>query len=195
MIEYIKGTLTDSSPSHAVLETHGIGYKVSIPLSNFAKLPQQGKEMLLYVSTVIREDAHKSYGFVTKIERDFFEKLIDVSGIGPKTALALIGHMELTDLQFAIAQSNITLLSKVPGIGKKTAERLVVELKDKTVKLAETSIAIPTGKKDLFSDALGALVNLGYHPLQAQKAVKQILAESEKEPDLASLITSALRAF
>jgi len=195
MIEYIKGTLTDSSPSHAVLETHGIGYKVSIPLSNYSKLPQQGKEMVLYVSTVIREDAHKSYGFTTRIERDFFEKLIDVSGIGPKTALALIGHMELSDLQFAIAQSNITLLSKVPGIGKKTAERLVVELKDKTAKISEIALSVPTGKKDLFSDALGALINLGYHPLQAQKAVKQILAESEKEPDLASLITSALRAF
>lgn len=195
MIEYIKGTLTDSSPSHAVLETHGIGYKVSIPLSNYAKLSQLGKEMVLYVATVIREDAHKSYGFTTKIERDFFEKLIDVSGIGPKTALALIGHMELNDLQFAIAQSNITLLSKVPGIGKKTAERLVVELKDKTAKISEIALSVPTSKKDLFSDALGALVNLGYHPLQAQKAVKQILAESEKEPDLASLITSALRAF
>ena len=195
MIEYIKGILTDSSPSHAVLEAQGIGYKVAIPLNNYAKLPQTGKETILYISTVIREDAHKSYGFTSKTERDFFEKLIDVSGIGPKTGLALIGHMELMDLQLAISQSNITLLSKVPGIGKKTAERLIVELKDKTAKIAEMSLSSGPSKKDLFSDALGALVNLGYHPLQAQKAVKQVLANAEKEPDLASLITSALRAF
>ncbi len=195
MIEYIKGTLTDSSPSYAVLETHGIGYKLSIPLNNYGKLPQQGKEAVLFVSTVIREDAHKSYGFVTKVDRDFFEKLIEVSGIGPKTALALIGHMDLTDLQLAIAQSNVTLLSKVPGIGKKTAERLVVELKDKAQKISEISIAAPKGKKDLFSDALSALVNLGYHPLHAQKAVKQVLSESEKEQDLASVITLALKNF
>lgn len=195
MIEYIKGTLTDSSPSHAVLETQGIGYKLAIPLNNYGKLPQQGKEAILFVSTVIREDAHKSYGFVTRTERNFFEKLIEVSGIGPKTALALIGHMELSDLQLAIAQSNVTLLSKVPGIGKKTAERLVVELKDKTQKISEVSIAAPKGKKDVFSDALSALVNLGYHPLQAQKAVKQVLSESEKEHDLASVITLALRNF
>ncbi|MCX6988624.1 MAG: Holliday junction branch migration protein RuvA [Chlamydiae bacterium] len=195
MIEYIKGVLTDSSPSHVVIETHGIGHKFSTPLNNYTKFPQAGKEILLFICTVIREDAHKSYGFLSRMERDFFEKLIDVSGIGPKTALALIGHMELSDLQLAIAQSNAAVLSKVPGIGKKTAERLIVELKDKTSKLSDlTSAALP-GKKDLFSDALHALVHLGYQPLQAQKAVKQILAQSETEPDLASLITAALRVF
>ncbi len=195
MIEYIKGKLTESNPSFAVIETNGMGYKLSIPLNNYGKLPQNGEATLLYVSTVIREDAHKSYGFITKIERDFFEKLIDVSGIGPKTALALIGHMDLSDLQLAITQSNIALLSKVPGIGKKTAERLVVELKDKTAKTQE-SLPIPSNvKKDVFSDALSALVNLGYQPLQAQKAVKLVLSEAKEEPDLASLITLALKAF
>lgn len=194
MIEYIKGILTDTSPAHAVIETHGIGYKLAIPLNNYGKLPAQGKEAILFVSTVIREDAHKSYGFLSKIERDFFEKLIDISGIGPKTALALIGHMDLSDLQLAISQSNITVLSKVPGIGKKTAERLVVELKDKTKKMADIPVSA-SGKKDLFSDALSALVNLGYHPLHAQKAVRQVLADSEKEPDLALLITKALKEF
>jgi Holliday junction DNA helicase RuvA len=119
MIEYIKGNLAESSPQYAVLETQGIGYKLLIPLNNYAKLPQQGKEVKLYVSTVIREDAHKSYGFLHRTERDFFEKLIDVSGIGPKTGLTLIGHMDLSDLQLAISQSNVTLLSKVPGIGKR----------------------------------------------------------------------------
>jgi len=195
MIEYIKGLLTEKSPNHAVIESHGIGYKLLIPLNNYSKLPQQGKETLLYVSTVIREDAHKSYGFCNRTERDFFEKLIDVSGIGPKTGLALIGHMDLSDLQLAISQSNVTLLSKVPGIGKKTAERLIVELKDKASKLPDAPATFMNEKKDLFSDALSALVNLGYHPLQAQKAVKEVLNNSSEQPDLASVITSALRQF
>jgi Holliday junction DNA helicase RuvA len=195
MIEYIKGILTDSNPSYAVIETNGIGYKLATPLNAYGKLTQIGTEATLFICTVIREDAHKSYGFVSRMERDFFEKLIDVSGVGPKTALALIGHMELSDLQLAIAQSNSILLSKVPGIGKKTAERLIVELKDKTSLTSATNSPSITLKKDLFSDALNALVNLGYHPLQAQKAVKQILAQSKEEPDLASLITAALRVF
>jgi Holliday junction DNA helicase RuvA len=195
MIEYIKGTLADSSPSHLIIETNGLGYKLSIPLNNFSKLPQLGKEIHIFVSTVIREDAHKSYGFLTRIERDYFEKLIEVSGIGPKTALALIGHMELYDLQMAISQSNVGLLSKIPGIGKKTAERLIVELKDKVSPIVESLPMNSINKKDLFSDALNALINLGYHPMQAQKAVKQVLANSEKEPELATLITAALRNF
>ena len=195
MIEYIKGFLTDQSPSPVVIETQGIGHDFSTPLNNYTKFPQAGKEILLFICTVIREDAHKSYGFLSRTERDFFEKLIDVSGIGPKTALALIGHMELSELQLAISQSNTAVLSKVPGIGKKTAERLIVELKDKTSKLSDLTSAASPGKKDLFSDALHALVHLGYQPLQAQKAVKQILEQSEKEPDLASLITAALRVF
>jgi Holliday junction DNA helicase RuvA len=194
MIEYIKGIIAYSSPSHAVIETHGIGYKLAIPLNNFSKLPQIGKETFLYVSTVIREDAHKSYGFCSREERDFFEKLIDVSGIGPKTALALIGHMDLTDLQLAISQSNITILSKVPGIGKKTAERLVVELKDKAAKIADITVPA-TSEPSVFSDALSALVNLGYHPLQAQKAIKEILKDQKSDIDLATVITHALRAF
>jgi Holliday junction DNA helicase RuvA len=195
MIDYIRGTLSESSPHHATLEASGIGYKLAIPVSCFGKLPQLGSACMLFVSTVIREDAHKSYGFFSKQERDFFEKLIEVSGIGPKTALALIGHMELSEMQLAIAHANVALLSKVPGIGKKTAERLVVELKDKTSKIAEAAISAPTGKKDLFSDALSALVNLGYQPLQAQKAVREALTADETPSDLASVITTALRNF
>jgi Holliday junction DNA helicase RuvA len=195
MIEYIEGELVEAAPGFAVIATQGIGYKLFIPLNNYSKLPQQKKTLRLYVSTVIREDAHKSYGFISQIERDYFERLIEVSGIGPKTALALIGHMELADLQLAITQSNVTLISKVPGIGKKTAERLIVELKDKTAKLQGSQSAASLGGKDLFSDALSALVNLGYQPLIAQKAVKKAIAEQGSDPDLASVITLALRSF
>jgi len=131
MFEYIKGKLTDASPLKAVIEINGLGYSLLIPVNNYSKLPAFGHEILLYVSTVIREDSHKVYGFLTRTERDLFENLIEVSGIGPKTGLALIGHMEIDELQLAIAQSNIALICKIPGIGKKTAERLVVEMRDK----------------------------------------------------------------
>lgn len=195
MIEYIKGSLAEASPLHAVVEINGVGHKLFIPLSNYAKLPQVGKEIFFYVSTVIREDAHKDFGFLTKAERDFFENLIEISGIGPKTALALIGHLDVSDLHLAISQGNVSLICKIPGIGKKTAERLIVELRDKTKKWADSMERNITVKKDLFSDALSALINLGYNPMQAQKAVKTVLAQANEEPELAALITAALRAF
>src|SRR5580700_10493771 len=128
MFEYIKGILARSSLTQVTLDVQGIGYRLQIPFNHFAKLPALGTETLLYVSCVIREDSHKLYGFLTEHERDLFEHLIDISGIGPKTALALIGHMELQQLQTAIQQGNITAVCKIPGIGKKTAERLIVEM-------------------------------------------------------------------
>ncbi|HKY99949.1 MAG TPA: Holliday junction branch migration protein RuvA [Rhabdochlamydiaceae bacterium] len=200
MFEYIKGKLTDASPLKAVIEINGLGYSLLIPVNNYSKLPAFGHEILLYVSTVIREDSHKVYGFLTRTERDLFENLIEVSGIGPKTGLALIGHMEIDELQLAIAQSNIALICKIPGIGKKTAERLVVEMRDKFQKMSIkgpllASKAAGKGEPDLFSDALSALVNLGYHPLKVQKAINNVLSTSDGTPELAKVITAALRCI
>ena len=198
MFEYIKGKLTDASPLKAVIEINGLGYGLLIPVNNYSKLPALGQEILLYVSTVIREDSHKVYGFLTHTERDLFENLIEVSGIGPKTGLALIGHMEIDELQLAIAQSNIALICKIPGIGKKTAERLVVEMRDKFQEMGAKGNPFSTktkGEPDLFSDALSALINLGYHPLQVQKALKNVLNKSDGTPELAKVITAALRCI
>lgn len=199
MFEYIKGTLTETSPLKVTLETHGIGYSLLIPLSTYSKLPQLGKEAVLYVSQVIREDSNKLYGFIHRDDRDLFEKLTNVSGIGPKTALALLGHLDISDLQLAITSTNTTLLCKVPGIGKKTAERLIIEMKDKVLQMSsskqKTQIADQEPKNHLFSDALQALINLGYHPLQSQKAVKTVLEAHKNEIDLGALITSALRSI
>lgn len=197
MFEYIKGILTQASPVKVTLEAHGVGYLLFIPLNNYAKLPQVGSPLTLYVSTVIREDSHKNYGFLSADQRDLFESLIEISGIGPKTGIALLGHMEINDLQFAIAQGNTALISKVPGIGKKTSERLIIELRDKVKKFHDKdSLAHPhssSGERGVVSDAISALINLGYNPAQAQKAIKTALGSSEKEPELAALITSALR--
>ncbi len=196
MMEYIKGTLTSSSPAKTIIETGGIGYKIHIPLSNYSKLPKIGDPLCLFISTVIREDSHKSYGFLTADERDLFETLIEVSGIGPKTALSLLGHLEALDLQIAISRSDITSICKVPGIGKKTAERLIVEMRDKIQKNPITPVSISSSNKSnrtTSGDALSALINLGYQPLQAQKAINSIVEGKEEEVDLSALITAALK--
>lgn len=193
-MEYIKGILSDSSPTKTIIETGGIGYRIYIPLSNYAKLPKQGSSICLYLSTVIREDSQKNYGFLTSSERDLFETLIDVSGIGPKTALALLGHLEPADLQIAISSSDITGICKVPGIGKKTAERLIVEMRDKVQKNSLFSLpSFTKQEKSITTDALSALVNLGYQPAQAQKILQNILKEQDSEPSLTELITAALK--
>jgi holliday junction DNA helicase RuvA len=196
MLEYIRGTLTEAGPLKAVVEINGHGYKLHIPFSNYSKLPALGKEALFYISTVIREDAHKLYGFVTRQERNLFEQFIEVSGIGAKTALSLVGHIDASDLQMAISQANVNLICKVPGVGKKTAERLIIDMRDKFKKTEGMTADTPhEGGGGVVSDAISALVNLGYQPLLAQNAVKKALSQSKNEPDLAKLITSALRSI
>ena len=193
-MEYIKGTLVSTSPLKTVIDVGGIGYKIYTPLSNYAKLPNIGTSVCFFVLTVIREDSHKNYGFLTPGERDLFEALIDVSGIGPKTGLALLGHLEPSDLQIAISMSDVTGICKVPGIGKKTAERLIIEMRDRVQK---NNALIPPaslkGNKTISGDAVSALINLGYQPAMAQKTIQSILSEKEIEPDLSELISSALK--
>jgi Holliday junction DNA helicase RuvA len=190
MLEYIRGKLTEATPEKAVIEIGGLGYLIYIPFNNYAKLPALGKEILLYISPYVREDCHKHFGFITREERDLFEQFHAISGIGPKTALALIGHLELSDLYFAISQKNVAVLCKIPGVGKKTAERLVVELKDRVQK---HSLALPENKGKAVDDAIAALINLGYPPIRAQKAVKTVLESVKEKPELPQLITLALK--
>lgn len=195
MFDYIHGELVESSITKAIVETAGIGYAVHIPLSTYNKLPSTGTKITLYLFQVIREDAHTLYGFLTRDERDFFISLCAVSGIGPKTALALIGHLEASDLYMAISQSQVSLLCKIPGVGKKTAERLVVELRDR-IKAPESKIfsgGLTTGAGSAVNDATSALIHLGYNALQAQKAVRAVLASRNDPPPIAELITLALR--
>lgn len=195
MLEYIRGKLTSSTPEKAVVEIDGLGYRVYIPFSTYAKLPAAGQEVLLYVSTVIREDHHRRFGFISQNERDLFEEFNQISGVGPKTALALVGNIDIVDLQAAVAQKNINALCKVPGIGKKTAERLVIELKDRLKKLSMPPAAITSIGREApaIEDAIAALINLGYPLPRAQKAVKLVIDHSEGEPELSKLITLALR--
>lgn len=195
MFESIQGILREKEPLKAIVEANGIGYRLSIPLSTYTRLPACEKSVLLYLSQVIREDAHTLYAFLAKEERDLFETLITLSGIGPKTAATIIGHMELSAFQRAIAAADVRLLSKIPGIGKKTAERLVIEMRDKFKGKKEKGTPISLSSADsLIGDAMNALVNLGYNPLEAQKAVQKAIEEKE-ETDLGRLITKALQKF
>jgi Holliday junction DNA helicase RuvA len=193
MFEFIRGKLVQSLPSKAVVDVGGVGYRLIISLKTFQKMPQIGHDVFFYVSPVVREDGHFLFGFLTLEDRDIFELLISVNGVGPKTAIGILGHVDIGDFQMAIIQANTALLSKIPGIGKKTAERLVIELKDKFHKGA--AVNIPQTSSSVASDAISALINLGYHPLDAQKAIKKVLSTHQKEPTLSELITGALRSI
>jgi len=197
MYDFIKGTLVDTDLTKAIIDVNGIGYKILIPISTFQEMPRKGNEICLYVSFIVREDAQILFGFLKKEERDLFEMITTVSGIGPKTGISLIGHLEYQNLIIAISHADIKLISKVPGIGKKTAERLVVEMRDK-LKIFERR-AISSFSDDSFpidatTDAIHALINLGYSAMQAQKAIKKAKENINSEKIQAGeLITLALK--
>jgi Holliday junction DNA helicase RuvA len=196
MYSFLRGRLASSTPNCCVIDTGHIGFQIFIATNTFAKLPQIGQETILHCSFIVRDNAHSLYGFLNEQERNLFELLITVSGIGPKIALSIIGHLAISELKQAVANNNLTLLCKIPGIGKKTAERLVIEIRDKVqaflppdpIQHATLSIGCQT-----MQDALSALINLGYNQNTAQKAVKKSLEVLPENPDLAVLITEALK--
>lgn len=199
MYAYIKGTLVQSEPSNALLDVNGVGYSIRISAGCFSKLPQIGDTVQLYTSFVVRENSQTLYGFMSSKERDVFEVLLNVSGIGPKLALSLVGHMTLTDLQNAISRSDYRVISRVPGIGKKTAERLVVEMRDKLPNMfskTPSDYSIPVAsdpKSQMTQDIMGALVNLGYTQAKAQQAAQKTLEDFSENENLAKLIRESLK--
>ncbi len=201
MFAYIKGILKEANPINIILEVNGIGYKIYTPVNLFSKLPQMEENILLYTSFVIRENSQTLYGFLLAQERDLFESLQGVSGIGPKVALCIIGNISTKSLHLAISQHDIATISKIPGIGKKTAERLIIEMRDKLTALfphsdfMDLSIQLQVDPKTMvINDAMSALINLGYNQMTAQKAIKKSLKESKEEAlDLGTLISSALQ--
>ncbi len=197
MIAYIKGKITQASSIFVVIETVGVGYKIFIPASVYSKLPQGSEEMILHTSFVVRELSQTLYGFLTIQERDLFEALMNVTGIGPKLALSIIGHLPGHELHDAIRNNGISTLSKVPGIGKKTAERLIIEMRDKISTLVTVdptdAYAHSDPKSQKISDAMSALIHLGYNQITAQKAIKKTLENVPESIDLSELITSTLK--
>lgn len=199
MYAFIQGTLRENNPSMAIIQAHGVGYKIAIPTQTYGQLPEIGSDILLHTAYVVREFSHALYGFLLKEERDLFEELIEISGVGPKTALALISHLSLQGLQEVVLSEDLNALCKVPGIGKKTGERLLVELKNRLDKFffqlpaSLTTAKLPGEKGQKLQDAIKALVNLGYNPAAAQKALKKTIGDSDEVPELGTLITKALQ--
>jgi Holliday junction DNA helicase RuvA len=196
MLVHIEGSLVEIGPLHAVIGIGGLGYRVNIPLTTTEKLPKLGEIIKLHLSEIIREDQHDLYGFLSKNERDFFELLIGkVSGIGPKIALNIMSRLSLNTLKNAIFSRDVNLLSQCHGIGKKTAERIVIELGDR-VKSGQTiarsdDVAI---QSDMPQDAVHALISLGYKPAEADKCVRNAVAKIGEAASSEELIKCALKS-
>lgn len=197
MIASLTGRLAFKSPTSLVLDVHGVGYEVFIPLSTYYGLANLGDSTSLSVHTHVREDAIQLFGFLTSQEKDAFVLLTSVSGVGPKLALSVLSALPVPDLVFAIQSDNVEKLTTVPGIGNKSASRLVLELKDKVGKLqpgpVPASDSPRQGQDATFDDALSALVNLGYRPQDAKEALKQVRKSNPESIPLKDMIREALK--
>src|SRR3954469_17975970 len=169
MIAHLRGRVLSKRPSHAVVDVNGVGYEVAISVPTFSELPNAGGEVALHIHTHVREDALSLYGFLRPQEKELFERLIAVSGIGPKLAITVLSGMQAEFMVSAIRGNDVATLTKIPGIGKKTAERMILELRDKLDQFGvEPSIATATPVEE---DVMSALVNLGYQRPAAERAV------------------------
>ncbi len=196
MIGYLKGQLLQKKPNVILVDIHGVGYEVFIPLTSFYELPAEGSEVSLKIHTHVREDALTLFGFHTQREKDLFLKLISISGIGPKLAISILSGAQVEELAQAIAESNLVRLTAIPGIGRKTAERLVLELKSQISPflLPETQAAREAGAPSpLEEDVLSALVNLGYPRASAEKALSVVLRSAECERTFEEVMRTILR--
>jgi Holliday junction DNA helicase RuvA len=184
MITFLDGKLISALPTQAIVDVSGIGYEVFIPLSSYDKLPTVGQPIRILTHLAVREDAHVLYGFMTAPERDLFRLLVNnVSGIGPKLALAVLSGMSVNNFKAAVVNSDVVLLSKISGLGKKTAERIILELKDKlgvaAAWEAASAIHAPTPEQEQANEAVLALIALGYKQVEAHKAVRDLQEKGE----------------
>ena len=200
MITSIQGTLVAATPLHATIELNGLGYEVNIPVTTTEKLPQVGAMAKLHTHVIYREDSQTLYGFASPAERDFFRLMIDhVSGVGPKVALTIMSRLSLPLLESAIRMGDIATLAKCPGIGKKTAERLVVELKSKVGSLdtsatleSGTGASEPSSVDSPHRDAVATLVALGYRPADADQAIRRAALALGGKVSTEALVKKAL---
>src|SRR3954465_6738558 len=198
MINFLHGKLVESIPTHVIIDVHGVGYEALIPLSSFDKLPQPGQEVKILTHLAIREDAHILYGFMTAQERDLFRLLINtVSGIGPKIALNVLSGMNVTALRGAVANADIKSLSQISGVGKKTAERIVVELKDKIGPAgaweASSAQRAMSALDQKTNDAVLALVALGFKQNDAYESVRATLTLLGGDATIENIVRACLK--
>ena len=199
MIARISGMLAYKSVQAITLDVHGIGYRVFVPLTTFYELPETGQTITLHIHTHVKEDAINLFGFHTLEERNMFQVMISVSGIGPRLAMNILSGINVADLVDAITGGNLRRLLSIPGVGRKMAERLVLELKDKVLKL-DRGQAAPRDRAVLRSpeeavkeDALSALINLGYKNATARDVIEKIMKDTTEIPALDLLLKSALQ--
>jgi Holliday junction DNA helicase RuvA len=194
MIAFLRGRVLDKHPNRIIVDVQGIGYEVHVPLSTYYDIGDAGADVSLRVHTHVREDALQLYGFLTVLEQQLFERLIGISGIGPRLAVAVLSGIEAQELVGAVQRADIVRLTAIPGIGRKTAERIVLELKDRLAQLAAQPAAVASASPvdRLRDDLLSALQNLGYHRPQAEKAVDSTL-KSTDELNFEHALKSALR--
>ena len=195
MIGRISGRLVERHPPQVVVDVNGVGYEIDVPMSTFYNLPAVGGEVTLHTHLVVREDAHLLYGFSRESQRQLFRSLLKVNGVGPRVALAVLSGLSEPELLACLAHEDIARLTKVPGIGRKTAERLVMELRDKVdlhpVPAAGAARPVPV-PADPAQEAVSALIALGYRPAEASRAVSAVPQDGAKSEDL---IRQALRGL
>ena len=197
MYAFIEGRVAEKSPGELVIEAGGVGYLMSCSMNTLAAAPQAGETMRLYTFLSVREDAMELYGFATREEKAMFLRLNGISGIGPRTALGVLGSMPLRDLTLAIVLGDVTALSRAPGIGRKTAQRIALELKDKVTEADFQGASVPPAAAslqgaDAVNEALQALQALGYTPVEARSAVSRVRDQAAHADELVRL---ALRAM
>jgi len=198
MITFLHGKLVEALPTQVVVDVNGIGYEVLIPLSSFDKLPQPGNDVTLLTQLVVREDSHTLYGFATSPERDLFRMLINnVSGIGPKTALNILSGMNAVTFRGAVANGDVKSLSQISGVGKKTAERIVVELRDKigaagAWEASSAQRALSSADQKI-NDAMLALMALGFKQIEAHDAVRAAQSLHGPQTTVEDLVRAALK--
>ncbi|MGB5323027.1 Holliday junction branch migration protein RuvA [Lutimonas sp.] len=191
MITHIQGKMVEKNPDHVVVECNGLGYHVNISLQTFSNIPDQ-ENLKLYTHLVIREDAHILFGFYSKTEREIFKMLISVSGVGPSIAITMLSSMDTEEIQQAIGSEDVSKIQSVKGIGLKTAQRVIVDLKDKILKSYEISEDLPSSNNTIKIEALSALEVLGFSRKKIEKVI-QVILQNSPDVSLEELIKQALK--
>jgi holliday junction DNA helicase RuvA len=187
MITLLRGIILEQDPPNLIIEVNGIGYEVQMPLNNFSSLPQIGKEITLYTHFIVREDGHFLYGFINKEARALFRSLIKINGVGPKMALAILSTMEPKIFAHHVLLNDAASLENIPGVGAKTAKRLLIEMRDKVNEWESNNINTNIEEDDVINDAVSALVALGYKQYEAKKALMKHKNKNLQSTELVKL--------
>ena len=200
MYAYVNGIVADKGQNSLVIDVNGVGYLLSVSMNTLQETPPVGEKMKVYTYFSVREDAMELFGFASNEEKNMFTRLLTVSGIGPKMALSILGSMPLRDLTLAIVTGDVTALSRAPGVGKKTAQRLALELKDKVEQsdldyTPAGGVPVTPIQEDAAQEALAALQALGYTPAEATRAIQQVKGQSDSANDLVRLALRSMAGF